>query len=233
LLVIEQRGLADVVTQALGHGHYTISVARTEEEAGTALTDWQPHLVILDMDIVGSRILERCADTSREIRRLPVVALTKRVDLKTKLCAFARGADDILVVPFSPEEFGARVLAIMRRTYREAVVFTPVLRLGDLEIDILHRRVRAGDRELHLTSMEQSLLYLLAANAGRLVTRDEILDSLWGADYVAGSNIVDRHIRNLRIKLQNHSRQRRYIATVPRRGYRFVSTSAAAGPAGS
>jgi DNA-binding response OmpR family regulator len=106
-----------------------------------------------------------------------------------------------------------------------------VLRLGDLEIDILHRRVRAGDRELHLTSMEQRLLYLLAANAGRLLTRDEILDSLWGADYVASSNIVDRHIRNLRIKLQNHSCQRRYIATVPGRGYRFTSTAAA--PSGS
>ena len=99
----------------------------------------------------------------------------------------------------------------MRRTYREAVVFTPVLRLGDLQIDILNRRVRAGDTELHLTSLEQSLLYLLAANAGRLLTRDEILDHLWGADYVAESNIVDRHIRNLRVKLQDHSRRPRYI----------------------
>jgi DNA-binding response OmpR family regulator len=228
LLVIQQRVLADVVTLALGHGHYTTSVARTEEEAATALDNWQPHLVILDMDIAGSSILERCADTSREVRRLPVIALTKRGDLKAKLTAFERGVDDILVVPFSPEEFVARVLAVMRRTYREAVVFTPVLRLGDLEIDILHRRVRAGDRELHLTSMEQSLLYLLAANAGRLLTRNEILDSLWGSDYVAESNIVDRHIRNLRIKLQNHSRRPRYIATVPGHGYRFVASSAAA-----
>jgi DNA-binding response OmpR family regulator len=139
------------------------------------------------------------------------------------LAAFERGVDDILTVPFSPEEFVARVLAVMRRTYREAVVFTPVLRLGDLEIDILNRRVRAGETELHLTSIEQRLLYLLAANAGRLLTRDEILDHLWGTDYVAESNIVDRHIRNLRVKLQNHSR-RRYIATVPGRGYRFVPT---------
>ena len=155
---------------------------------------------------------------------MPVIALTRRGDLKAKLTAFERGVDDILTVPFSPEEFVARVLVIMRRTYREAVVFTPVLRLGDLEIDILNRRVRAGDTELHLTSLEQSLLYLLAANAGRLLTRDEILDHLWGADYVAESNIVDRHIRNLRVKLQNHSRRPRYIATVPGRGYRFLTT---------
>src|SRR6266850_1355605 len=121
-------------------------------------------------------------------------------------------------------------LAVMRRTYREAVVFTPVLRLGDLEIDILNRRVRAGHTELHLTSLEQSLLYLLAANAGRLLTRDQILDYLWGADYVAESNIVDRHIRNLRVKLQNHSRRPRYIDTVPGRGYRFVPAAADKAP---
>ena len=108
-----------------------------------------------------------------------------------------------------------------------------MLRLGDLEIDILNRHVRAGGVELRLTSLEQSLLYLLAANAGRLLTRDEILDNLWGADYVAGSNIVDRHIRNLRAKLQNHSRQARYIATVPGRGYRFVPTAADETPAPS
>ena len=99
-----------------------------------------------------------------------------------------------------------------------------MLRLGDLEIDILNRHVRAGETELHLTPLEQSLLYLLAANAGRLLTRDEILDYLWGADYVAESNVVDRHIRNLRTKLRDHSRRPKYIATVPGRGYRFVMT---------
>jgi DNA-binding response OmpR family regulator len=178
------------------------------------------------MDTGGNSILEGLADATRKDGRLPVIALTRRGDLKAKLTAFERGVDDILTVPFSPEEFVARVLAIMRRTYREAVVFTPVLRLGDLQIDILNRRVRAGDTELHLTSLEQSLLYLLAANAGRLLTRDEILDHLWGADYVAESNIADRHIRNLRVKLQNHSRRPRYIETVPGRGYRFVPTAA-------
>ena len=141
--------------------------------------------------------------------------------------------DDILSVPFSPEELVARVLAVLRRTYREAPPLRPVLRLGELEIDILNRRVRAGTSELHLTSLEQSLLYLLAANAGRLLTRDEILDHLWGVDYAAESNVVDRHVRNLRAKLQNDWRRPRYIATVPGRGYRFVPTDAAAdeGPA--
>ena len=206
---------------------------RTAEEAASRLAHWQPHLVVLDMDTAGSSILEGLADATRGAGRLPVIALTRRGDLKSKLAAFERGVDDILTVPFSPEEFVARALAVMRRSYRNAVAFTPVLRLGDLEIDILNRRVRAGHTELHLTSLEQSLLYLLAANAGRLLTRDETLDNLWGADYVAGSNLVDRHIRNLRVKLQNHSRRPRYIVTVPGRGYQFVPTTADAPSSGS
>jgi DNA-binding response OmpR family regulator len=201
-------------------------VVRTAKETATALSEAPPHLVVLDMDNAGSSVLARLAEATHERWRAAVIALTRRGDLKAKLEAFEHGVDDILTVPFSPEEFVARVLAVMRRTYREAVVFTPVLRLGDLEIDILNRRVRIGDTELHLTSLEQSLLYLLAANAGRLLTRDEILDHLWGADYVAESNVVDRHIHNLRIKLQNHSQHPRYIATVPGRGYRFLATGA-------
>ncbi len=222
LLVIDQRVLADVVSLALNHGHYIVRVASTGQEAASAVADWSPHLVVLDMDIEGNEMLKRFATATLEGGRLPVIALTRRADLKSKLTAFEQGVDDILTVPFSPEELVARVVAVMRRTYRDAAVFSPLLRLGDLEIDILNRRVRAGGTELHLTSLEQSLLYLLAANAGRLLTRDEILNYLWGADYVAESNVVDRHIRNLRLKLQNHSQQPRYIVTVPGRGYRFL-----------
>lgn len=224
LLVIDDPVLADVVSLALNHGHSIIRVASTGQEAAAAVAEWKPHLVVLDMDIEGNEALQRFAAATLG-GRVPVIALTQRGDLESKLLAFEQGADDILTVPFSPEELVARVVAVMRRTYRDAAVFTPVLRLGDLEIDILNRRVRAGDTELHLTSLEQSLLYLLAANAGRLLTRDEILDYLWGADYVAESNVVDRHIRNLRVKLQNHSRRPRYIVTVPGRGYRFLPHS--------
>ena len=88
----------------------------------------------------------------------------------------------------------------------------------------LHRSVRVGTAELHLTALEQSLLYLLAANAGPTVTRDEILDGLWGPDFVAGSNVVDRQVRNLRTRLRDDWRRPRFIATVPGRGYRFVPT---------
>ena len=158
LLVIDVPVLADVVRLALNHGHYDIRVAPTVEEASTVVTEWRPHLVVLDMDSAANVILERLTDAATD-ERVPVVALTRRGDLKSKLAAFERGVDDILSVPFSPEEFVARVLALMRRTLREAAVFSPVLRVGDLEIDILNRHVRVGHTELHLTPLEQSLLY--------------------------------------------------------------------------
>jgi two-component system, OmpR family, alkaline phosphatase synthesis response regulator PhoP len=104
-------------------------------------------------------------------------------------------------------------------------MFTPVIRIGEMEIDVLHRRVRVDGQDLHLTPLELSLLYLLAANPGRILTRDEILDHLWGGDFAAESNVVDRQIRTLRAKLQDDWRRPRYIATVPGKGYRFVVTS--------
>ena len=225
LLVIDQPVLAGVVKLALNHGRFATRVTASVEEALAALQAWRPQLAVLDMDIARDQFLERLGAPTPRAVRLPVIALTRRGDLRTKLRAFERGVDDILTVPFSPEELVARLLAVMRRSYPGAVEFTPTLRLGELEIDILHRRVRAGDSELHLTSLEQSLLYLLAANAGRVLTRDEILDYLWGPDYVAESNVVDRHVRNLRVKLQNDHRRPRYLATVPGRGYRFLPTA--------
>lgn len=226
LLVLDRPVLAAVLALALTHGRYQTRLARTEAAATTELRSWHPHLAVIDMDLARDAILERLGSALPTAERPPVVALTRRGDLATTLAAFAWGADDVLIEPFAPEELVARVLALMRRTYGRAVAFTPVLRLGALEIDILHRRVTAGGRELHLTALEQSLLYLLAANAGRLLTRDEILDYLWGADHAAESNVVDRHVRNLRLKLADDWQRPRYIATVPGQGYRFLPTAA-------
>jgi two-component system, OmpR family, alkaline phosphatase synthesis response regulator PhoP len=100
----------------------------------------------------------------------------------------------------------------------------PTIRLGDMEIDIVNRQVRAGESVVHLSGIEQSLLYLLASRGGLVVSRDEILDAIWGADFVAESNVVDRHVRSLRVKLHDDYRSPRFIATVPGRGYRFVPT---------
>jgi len=163
---------------------------------------------------------------SRTLTRstIPALGLTRRGDLKTKLRAFDLGVDDILTMPFSPEELLARSIVITRRATGSDRPIIPTIKLGVIEIDILNRQVMAGDSVVHLSGIEQSLLYLLASRAGRVVTRDEILDAIWGTDFVAESNIVDRHVRSLRIKLQNDYRHPRFIATVPGQGYRFVPT---------
>jgi DNA-binding response OmpR family regulator len=216
--------MIDLIRLTLNHGVYMTRTAATGAEAAAVLDEWPPHLLIFDADLDGQLLMQQLAARATSGGRLPTIALTRRGDLRTKLAAFDWGVDDILTIPFAPEELLARVVAVLRRSYSDAVAFTPVIHLGDLEIDILNRTVRVGHSELHLTSLEQSLLYLLAANAGRVVTREEILDSLWGVDYVAESNVVDRQIRNLRARLQNDWRKPRFIATIPGRGYRFVPT---------
>jgi DNA-binding response OmpR family regulator len=224
LLVLDQPMLVQLAKLTLNHGVYDTRSAATTAEALAAIGSWQPHIVLLSMDLEDPPIMRQISAGAAGGARVPVIGLTRRGDLKSKLAAFEAGVDDILTIPFAPEELLARVIAVVRRSYSDAVTFTPVIKLGELEIDILNRTVRAGTSELHLTSLEQSLLYLLAANAGRVVTREEILDTLWGADYVAESNVVDRQIRNLRTRLQDDWRQPRFIATVPGRGYRFLPT---------
>jgi DNA-binding response OmpR family regulator len=224
LMMLDRPTMIDMIRLTLNHGVYMTRSAATPL-AGIAIVDeWQPHLVIFDADLDGQQVMQHIASKATAGGRLPAIALTRRGDLRTKLAAFEWGVDDILTIPFAPEEMLARVVALLRRSYTDAVTFTPVIHLGDLEIDILNRTVRVGQSELHLTSLEQSLLYLLAANAGRVVTREEILDTLWGVDYVAESNVVDRQIRNLRARLQNDWKRPRFIATIPGRGYRFLPT---------
>ncbi|MDQ6671075.1 MAG: response regulator transcription factor [Chloroflexota bacterium] len=225
LLVLDRPTLAELVKLTLNHGVYTTRVVSAPVAVATSVAEWQPHLVVLDMDLDGKEIVGLLTDRQTGQMRLPAIGLTRRGDLRTKLAAFEAGVDDILTIPFAPEELLARVIAVLRRSYRDAVTFSPVIKVGELQIDILKRTVQVGQAELHLTSLEQSLLYLLAANAGRVVTREEILDTLWGVDYVAESNVVDRQIRNLRARLQNDWREPRFIATVPGRGYRFVPTT--------
>jgi DNA-binding response OmpR family regulator len=223
LVMVEQPLIADVIELTLNHGAYATRKAKNLAEAILALDEWKPHLAVVDMDIGGDRLVRRLEhpDTDGGMR-IPTLALTKHDDLRTRIAAFEQGVDDIMTIPFSPEELLARILVITRRSYGKPLAFNPVLKLGELEIDIMQRQVRAGTSELHLTGLEQSLLYLLVAHAGQVVTRDEILDALWGADHIAGSNVVDRHVRNLRAKLQDDWRKPRFIATVPGHGYRFL-----------
>jgi DNA-binding response OmpR family regulator len=223
VVLTEQRLIAEMVKLTLGHGVYATRDASDLDAAWALVAAWHPQLAIVDMDAGGDLIVRRIGkDQQAQRTRIPILALTRRGDLRTKMAAFDLGVDDIMTIPISPEELLARVLVITRRSFDGAFPLHPVIKLGEIEVDILNRQVRAGTSELHLTGLEQNLLYLLAASAGQVVTRDEILDALWGVDFIAESNVVDRHIRSLRDKLHDDWRKPRFIATVPGRGYRFV-----------
>jgi len=222
LVVSTDRALARFVQLTLNHGVYATKAVGGTAVAIDAVALWKPHLVVVDIDRPDDDGLDLVRSREERRDRLPLIALTKRGDLKTKLAAFEAGVDDIVTVPFSPEELVARVLALMRRTYGDDVPFVPVITVAGLKIDLLNQRVRSGSSTLRMTAMEQALLYFLASNPGETMTREQILDQLWGPDYLAESNLVDRHVRNLRAKLKDDWRQPRYIATVPGKGYRFI-----------
>jgi DNA-binding response OmpR family regulator len=227
LVLTEQRLIAEMVTLTLKHGVYVTREARSLDEGWAILETWRPQLAVIDMDAGGDLFVRQiCQGRQSNRTRIPVLALTRRGDLRTKLAAFDLGVDDIMTIPISPEELLARVMVIARRSLGWRVLLNPTLKLGEIEIDILNQRIRTGTSGLHLTGLEQSLLYLLAANAGQIVTRGDIIDVLWGSDYVADSKVVDWHVRSLRGKLQDDGQKPRLIATVNGQGYRFVSVTA-------
>ena len=226
-LVLHDRPLVvDLIELTLNHGLFVVRAARTLAEAEEIIGEWRPHIAVIDMDHDDSNDLLLRLGASHTMRRsdTPVLGLTRRGDLPTKLRAFDLGVDDILTMPFSPEELLARAIVISRRASGIERPIVPTIRLGEMEIDIVNREVRAGGSVVYLSSIEQSLLYLLASRGGQVVSREEILDAVWGTDFVAESNIVDRHIRSLRIKLQNDYRHPRFISTVPGEGYKFIPT---------
>jgi two-component system alkaline phosphatase synthesis response regulator PhoP len=224
LLLVDRPLVVSLIELTLNHGLFMVRAVDALEEAEDVLASWTPDLAIIDMEHDDATALLARVGATNTLRKslTPVLGLTRRGDLRTKLRAFDLGVDDILTMPFSPEELLARSIVITRRSSGVERTIVPTIRLGEMEIDIVHREVRAGTSVIHLSSIEQSLLYLLASRSGRAVSREEILDAIWGADFVAESNIVDRHIRSLRIKLQNDYRHPRFIATVPGAGYRFV-----------
>ena len=217
--------LVDLIALTLNHGVFEVRSADSLADLDSLPHGWHPNLAMVDMEHEQSlEALARFIPSGVSRPLVPVLGLTRRGDLTAKLRAFDLGVDDIVTVPFSPEELLARALVITRRATGSQRPIVPTIVLGEMQVDIMRREVRAGTSIVHLTSVEQSLLYVLASRPGRVFTREEIIDAVWGADFLAESNVVDRHIRSLRIKLQNDYRRPRFIATVPGAGYRFIPT---------
>lgn len=222
LVAIEPGALRRLVLLILNHGQYDKRSVATTAEAKRAIAEWQPHLVVLDLDLVGEPELLIGSPDEGSIE-VPVIGLTRRHDLSTKLAAFERGVDDLLTIPFAPGELVARALALMRRRHGVTVQFRPRMKIGDLEIDLLAGRLVAEGSEIELTPRESALLYVLAANAGTVMSRDQLLEYVLGpAAEAIGSNLIDRHVRELRMKLKDTVDAPRFIESVRGQGYRFL-----------
>ena len=184
-----------------------------------------PHLAIVDLQ--GPRAIETVrayGASGQGGAHLPVIALVRTDgDLQPRLAAFANGADDVVSLPVAPAELGARVRALLRRTYGERAAYIPAITVGDLEIDVIDNRVRSDGRDPDLTGTEQAILFVLASHPGQVVSREQIRRAVWGATAAPSSNIVDRHVRSLRSKLGDSWRRPRYIATVRQQGYRLLA----------
>jgi len=221
--------LGNLVVLTLQHGSYDTKRTTDPDECRNLVTDWAPHISFVDLDL-----FERFIDlvgAGLTHGHTPIVAFTRRRDTALKLSAYERGADDIIEVPFTLDEIVARPFALMRRAHGISVAIVPTIRLDGLEVDLIGQRVSVGGRDLHLTPIQQTLLYLLAANAGKALSREDLLATIWGGEFEIESNVVDRHIRELRVKLNDEWRAPRYIETVPGAGYRFKSQASIASAA--
>jgi DNA-binding response OmpR family regulator len=223
VLIIVANALGNLVAVTLRHGSYETRHALSESEIATSMQDWQPHLAMVDIDHFQLGIEQVGGGMAKG--GVPVLAFTRRRDTKVKLQAYEQGADDIIEVPFTLDEIVGRPYALIRRSRGINVRIVPKILLGGrLEVDLLEQTVKMdGGPQLDLTPTQQTLLYLLAANAGEVLTRETLLDSLWGSAFQIESNVVDRHIRELRVKLGDDWRTPRYLETIPGKGYRFTA----------
>jgi DNA-binding response OmpR family regulator len=221
LIVSDDPLVLTAAARALANGPHATRAVSDGPRAAAAIGRWRPHAVVADIDMVGLDLLG--GGDPPGSARPPVIALTRRTDLPGRLTAFEAGADDVLAVPLEPAELRARLRALLRRAYTEATPFSAPLRVGAIEVDVLNRTVRANGLPVRMTPLELSLLYLLVSHAGRPVTRDQILDTLWGVDSVPSSNVVDRLVRSLRQRLGDDCRQPRFVATVRGRGYQLLA----------
>jgi DNA-binding response OmpR family regulator len=223
LLVDDDARLASLVAEYLGKNEIEVTHAADGERGLAALQAGRFEVAILDVMLPGIDGLEVCrrirAMPGRE--QLPIVMLTAKGDDVDKIVGLELGADDYLAKPFNPRELLARVRAVLRRSAGGAAAGgrSGVFRTGGLEIDFGAREVTVDGKREVLTHFEFELLSCLARAAGRVLSRDHLLDALKGAEYETFDRSIDVHVSKLRAKLEPNPKEPRYIKTVRGVGY--------------
>jgi DNA-binding response OmpR family regulator len=223
LLIDDDARLAELVREYLGTHGVDVTVVGDAKRGLAALRGRRFDVVLLDVMLPGVDGFEACRRirATPELAALPVVMLTARGDDVDKVVGLELGADDYLAKPFNPRELLARIRAVLRRT-------APVpagrarFKTGALEIDFDAREVVVDRRRVELTHYEFELLAVLARAAGRVLSREQVLDALKGQEYEAFDRSIDVHVSKLRAKLERDPRAPRYIKTVRGVGYALM-----------
>jgi two-component system, OmpR family, alkaline phosphatase synthesis response regulator PhoP len=215
------RGLLSFNLQASGFS--TMEFENAESALAQAVA-FPPHLILLDLMLPGMDGIEFCRRirASESTHHTPIIMLTARGEEFDRVLGLEIGADDYITKPFSTREVIARVKAVLRRTSQnESEPVEPVLAVGDLSVDLDQRIVRKNGSELPMPLKEFDLLRYMIENRGRVLTREQLLDHVWGYDYVGETRTVDVHVRHLRMKVENDPDNPAMIETVRGIGYRF------------
>ncbi|MGB3202355.1 MAG: response regulator transcription factor [Nodosilinea sp.] len=215
LLVEDEEKLAKFVQLELSYEGYEVSVAHDGLSGLMAARDHAPDLIILDWMMPGLTGIEVCRRLRQTGNATPVILLTAKDDVSDRVEGLDAGADDYVVKPFSIEELLARVRAHLRRTEPQDA---EVLVFGDLTLDRRSREVHRGQRSIELTAKEFDLLDYLMTNPRQVLTRDRILEQVWGYDFMGDSNIIEVYVRYLRLKLEAEG-ESRLIQTMRGVGY--------------
>lgn len=224
LLVEDESSIADPFAQALTRNGFHTVIARTAATALELAQAERPDVVLLDLTLPDGDGLDLC----RELRRLsdvPIIMLTARGTVTDRVLGFELGADDYVVKPFAPGEVISRIRAVLRRTMdpRRAPATSTV---GDLRLDAGARRAWLGEEELKLTRKEFDLLARLAAEPGRVVSRETLMSDVWDENWFGSTKTLDVHIAALRRKLGDSPVTPRYVETVRGVGFRMAVPTA-------
>ena len=219
LTVEDDERIRTAVRMALEEEGWDVEETASGEAALAAFNRTPADVVLIDIMLPGIDGFEVC----RSIRRLgdvPIVMVTARSDSHDVVAGLEAGADDYLRKPFDPKELSARIRALLRRT-RPDEARPSLIRIDQLEILPDEGVVRQNGTEVHLTRTEFRLLVELASSSGRVLSREDLLERVWGYDYFGDGRLVDVHVRRLRTKIEPDAANPRYVVTVRGMGYKL------------
>jgi two-component system phosphate regulon response regulator PhoB len=226
LIVEDEPDITEVLSYNLRQAGFEVSTAGEGEEGLRLAGEKTPDLIVLDLMLPGMDGLELCRLLKQRdpLRRVPVVMLTAKAEEVDRIVGLELGADDYVTKPFSPRELVLRIKAILRRAAARNGEGEEEgrIEIGPLTIDVTAYQVAVGERPVELTATEFRLLHTLVRRRGRVQTRDELLEVVWGYQYSGYGRTVDTHIRRLREKLGEASD---WVETVRGVGYRFRKES--------